>query len=171
MAEWFILELSEQGEVAEYPEITSAIKTVFGSDTEFFIPVHHEKLGSYVTTNTLFPGYVFVKDSGRVKDNLSNIRDNRFFYRVLKNDKKFETVNSKEILGLRKKLKNSLKKKIRPGVTVKVKEGIFENLTGEVLSMEDDGKITNVRIKCLSREIIAPIPTTCLLEEIVTKDE
>jgi DNA modification methylase len=42
MAEWFILELSEQGEIAEYPELSSAIETVFGSDVEFFIPIHHD---------------------------------------------------------------------------------------------------------------------------------
>lgn len=162
---WFILELSEHADTAGYPEIVSAITSVFGSEAEFFIPIHHEKLGSYVTTNVLFQGYVFVKDSDPVQKNISNVRDNRFFAGVLKRNKKFETVNSKEITDLRRKLKASLKRKIHPGVTVKVLEGIFENLSGEVLSMEDGGRIANVRIRCLSREIIAPIPTTCIEEE------
>lgn len=48
---------------------------------------------------------------------------------------------------------------------VKVLDGIFKNLIGEVMCVEDDGKKIMVKIKRISREIIAPIPAT-LLEKI-----
>jgi transcription antitermination factor NusG len=161
---WLIIELSEQADTVGYPELEAAIYTVFGSETDFFIPMHHEKMGSYVSTNTLFEGYVFVKDSEEARNNLSNVRDSRLFQGVLKISGKIRTVDSHVIGGLRKKLKNSIKKKLIPGAKIKVLDGIFQNLVGEVISMEDNDRIANIRICCMSREIIAPVPTTCIEE-------
>ena len=163
-SDWLIIELSDQAETAGYLELESALHSIFGSSVEIFIPIYHEQMGSYVSTNTLFEGYVFVKDSDGVRNNIDNIRDHRFFQRALKSSGRISTVSSREIGVLRKKLKNSLKKKLVPGSKVKVLEGIFQNLSGEVISMEDNDKIANVKICCMSREIIAPIPTTCVEE-------
>jgi transcription antitermination factor NusG len=163
-SDWYILEINEHGESATYPELVAAIQEVFGVDAEYFIPIYHEQLGSYISTNTLFEGYVFVKDSDTVRSNLINVRDSQIFSGLLKMCGKIQMLGSKEINNLRRKLKNSLNKKFQQGVKVKVHEGVFQNLEGEVLSIEDNGRIANVRIVCLSREIIAPIPTTCLEE-------
>lgn len=167
-SEWFIIELNEQSDSASYPELKMALQSIFGPEVEFFIPKHHEELGSYISTNTLFEGYVFVKDSEDVRNQISNVKESRFFQGVLKHAGKISTVDSHTIGGLRKKLKNSLKKKFKTGTKVKVLEGIFQNLIGDVLSTEDNGRIVNVRIRCMSREIIAPVPTTCV-EEILEK--
>jgi transcription antitermination factor NusG len=43
-----------------------------------------------------------------------------------------------------------------------VLDGVFKNLVGEVIGIEDHGKRIMVRIKRISREIIAPIPATLL---------
>lgn len=163
-SEWFIIELNELGEVATYPELVVAIESVFGGDTDYFIPIHHEQLGSYTSKNILFEGYVFVKDSPEVRENLCNIKDCRIFAGLLKMCGKIQMLDSYAIGTLRKKLKSSLNKKFKPGIKVKVQEGIFQNLEGTLLSLDDDGRIANIKIVCLSREIIAPVPTTCLEE-------
>lgn len=162
--DWFIIELTEFGETVSCPEIGKALKDIFGDDVEFFVPIHHEQMGSYVSVNVLMEGYVFVKDSEHVKKSLSFLKDSRIFAGLLKMGGKIQMLDSRVIGGLRKKLKNSLNKKYKPGLKVKVLEGTFENLEGEIQSLEDDGKIANIKIVCLSREIIAPIPTTCLEE-------
>lgn len=163
-SDWYILELNEDGEVASYPEIVAALQSVFGPDVDYFIPIYHEQMGSYTSTNVLFEGYVFIQDSDAVRPNLINIKDSRLFSGLLKMCGKIKMLNSKEIGILRRKLKNSLNKKLQIGTKVKVHEGVFQNLEGEILSMEDNGRIANVKIVCLSREIIAPIPTTCIEE-------
>lgn len=163
-SEWLIIELSEHADSATYPELEAAIYSVFGSDIDFFLPIYHEKLGSYVSTNTLFEGYAFVRDTADSRLRLQNIKDSRYFIGALRMGGKIRTVDSYTIGGLRKKLKNSIKKKLSVGSVVKILEGIFVNLVGEVIAIEGEGKVVSVRIKCLSREIIAPIPVTCLEE-------
>ena len=159
---WYIVELSEFGETVPYPELVETIKNVFGQESDFFVPIYHEKMGSYTSTNLLFEGYIFVKDSQTVKDNLSNLKDCRVFAGLLKSCGKIQMLGSYVIGGLRRKLKNSLHKSFQTGIRVKINDGIFQNLEGEVQSVEDDGKIANIKIVCLSREILAPIPTTCI---------
>jgi len=161
---WLVIELSEQAETAGYTDLESAITTVCGDKVEFFITIHYEKLGSYVSINTLFDGYVFVKDTESSRLNIANIKDSRFFQGVLRILGKIRTVDNREITILKKKLKNSIKKKLKVGSKVKITEGIFQHLVGEVISMEDSDRIANIRICCMSREIIAPVPTTCIEE-------
>ena len=161
-SKWLVIELTEQGEGASYPELTVALKSVFDQDVDFFIPVYYEQLGSYTSTNVLFEGYVFVKESDKVQDCIKGVRDSRFFAGFVKNNGKMQRICSKQIGVLRRKLRSSLKKRYRAGVRVKVNEGIFQNLEGDIQEMQADGKIANVRIKCMSREIIAPIPVTCM---------
>ena len=163
-SDWFIIELSEYGGTVSYPEIVAAIQSVFGSDVEYFVPIYHEQLGSYVSTNVLFEGYAFVKDSDSVRSKITNIKDSRVFAGLLKSCGKVQMLDSRIIGGLRRKLKNSLNKKFREGLKVKVTEGMFQNLEGEILSIGDNGRVANIKISCLSREIIAPIPTTCIRE-------
>ena len=161
-SKWYVVELSEYGEAATYPERVSAIQSVFGSSVNYFIPMYHEEMGSYTSVNVLFEGYVFVQDSTEVSGNTVNIKESKLFSGLLKSGNKTQTVSSGVIGSLKRKLKNSLKKKMASGLRVKIHEGVFENLEGEILSVEKDGKLASVKIVCLSREIIAPIPITCL---------
>ena len=162
--DWYILELSEYGETIPYKEIIVSIQNIFGQDVEYFLPIYHEQMGSYESTNVLFEGYAFVKDSDDVRDNLSSLKDSRNFSGLLRSCGKVQMLSSYVIGGLRRKLKNSLNKKFQPGVKVKINEGIFQNLEGVIQTLEDDGRVANIKIVCLSREILAPIPTTCIEE-------
>jgi transcription antitermination factor NusG len=163
--EWVIVELSDMIENPSYFEIENAVTAVFGDDIDFFIPIYHEKMGSYVSTSTLMQGYVFIKDCEEVRSALVNVKDHRLFQGALTYGGKIQTIPSTTIAGLRKKLKNSLKRKFESGKKVKIIEGAFKNLVGEVVGIEDDGMSIMVRINLVSRELLAPIPAT-LVEEL-----
>lgn len=167
VSSWLILELSDFIDNIGYKDIESALTTTFG-DIEYFIPMHFEEMGSYNSTSTLMDGYVFLKDSVRVQESLVNLKDQKLFSKILCEKGKFVTVDSRVIAGLKHKLKNTLKKKYAPGSRVKVLDGVFKNLVGEVIGIEDQGRKVMVKIKRVSREMIAPIPAT-LLEKIEIK--
>ena len=161
---WLILELNESIEDMNYQEIETAILNVFGDKVDYFIPIYHEHVGSYISTSVLIEGYVFVRDCVEVRQNLNNVQETRLFSGALYLSGKYQTVNSDVISKLKKKLKNSLKRKFGIGVKVVVLGGVFKDLLGEVISVEEGGKKIMIKIKRLSREIIAPIPSTLLKE-------
>lgn len=159
--QWLILELNDTFENITYKDIENAIINAFG-DVEYFIPIAYEKMGSYISTDTLLEGYAFIKDCLEIRQNMFNIREEKVFTGFLCYDGKYQTVSSRIIGNLKRKLKASLKKKCMLGSKVKILDGVFKNLTGEVIGVEDQGKKIMVRIKRLSREIIAPIPSTII---------
>ena len=167
-SDWFILELSDNIDNPGYCEIKSAIVDIFGETIEYFIPIHHQQMGTYISTSTYIPGYVFIKDCEEARSAATNIKDNRMFNRILIRNGKFNIISSAVVAGLKRRLKNSLKKNFEPGTKVKVCEGALKNLIGEVVTMEDGGLNVVVRIQRLSREIIAPIPAT--LVEVYTNE-
>jgi len=161
---WLILEISEQNSGLSYTEIVSNIKELFGSGVDYFIPEYQEKMGSYTSTCALFEGYVFIRDGEETRDRLTNIRDFRIFAKALECRGRLQTVSSSDIGVLKRKLNKATKKKLSIGSRVKVLEGIFSNLIGEVVGIDEDGKKVMVRIKTLSREMIAPVPSTSIEE-------
>lgn len=165
VANWLILELCDFIDNISYKDIESALTVTFSDGIEYFIPMHYEEMGSYTSTSTLMDGYVFVKDCPEARNCLANMKDQRLFSKVLCKKGQFITVNSRVIAGLKHKLSNSLKRKFVPGANVKILGGVFKNLIGEVIGIEDKGLKIMVKIKRRSREMIAPIPAT-LLEKV-----
>lgn len=161
---WLILELNDIENIS-YTDIENAILTTFGEGIEYFIPIYHENIGTYTSTSVLMEGYAFVKDCPEVRNSIYNLREHRIFSRALFCSGRYQTVPSHTILSLKKKLRSSLKRKFSLGSKVKILEGTFKNLIGEVIGVEENGKRIVVKIKRISREIIAPIPAT-LLEEV-----
>jgi len=163
--QWLILELNENIENITYREIEAAILDLFG-DVEYFIPIHHERMGSYISTSILMEGYAFVRDCIEIRQKMANLRDQRIFANFLFYGGKFQTISFKEINDLKRKLKKSMTKRFNDGTPIRVLGGIFKNLKGVVMNTEDGGKKVIIKIKRISREIIAPIPAT-LLEEVI----
>jgi len=157
---WLIIELSDLIDNPSYSDIENGITSVFGDDVEYFIPIHHERIGSYTSTSVLMQGYVFVKDCSKVRDQLPIISDHRLFHGVLVYGGKIQTVKSSVVAGLKRKLKKSLKKRFSQGKRVRICDGALKNLIGEVVSVEDDGLNIMVKVTRISREILAPIPAT-----------
>ena len=162
--QWLILELNDI-ENLTYKDIENAVITTFGDGVEYFIPIHHESVGTYTSTSVLMEGYAFIKDCSEIRNSVFNLREHRVFSRVLSCSGRFQTLSSEKISDLKKKLKHSMKRKFFVGSKVKVLEGTFKNLIGEVIGIEENGKRIVVKIKRISREMIAPIPAT-LLEEV-----
>jgi len=156
-----ILELNDIFENITYREIEAAIVTTFG-DVEYFIPIYHERMGSYTSTSTLMEGYAFVKDSPEVRQSIVNLREQRVFVGALCYSGKYQTLTSDTIGSLKRKLRNSLKKRFVIGTQIRVLGGVFKKMRGEVIAVEDNGKKIVVKIKMISREVIAPIPSTLL---------
>jgi transcription antitermination factor NusG len=138
----------------------NAIREIFGEKVEYFIPIHHQEIGSYKSTNVLVPGYAFVKDCDHVRNSLDNIRDSRIFSKALGSKSKIQTISSTNIAALKRRLKYTLKKKFILGSKVRICGGPLKNLTGEIVSIEDRGLNVVVKVTRISREILAPIPAT-----------
>jgi len=171
---YLILEINDV-ESIEYREIEAAIISMFG-EVDYFIPIHHEKIGSYTSSSVLMEGYVFVKDTPLVRDCLVNLRDQRVFSKALCHGHHFDTVTSTEVAVLKRKLKLSLKRRFSVGEKVKILDGIFKSLEGEIISIENGGKTLMIKIKRISREMIAPVPATLLekmesAHSIIKKDK
>ena len=156
---WIILQIREN--VSDYFEIENSIKEVFG-DSEYFIPIHYQKMGSYDCFNTLFDGYAFVKDTPKSREALSCIPFSGALVGPLVSSNKVQTLEHSVIVDFRKQLQSFLRNHgIIEGNTVLVLDGMFESLKGEVISIDDEKKAT-VRFVRLSREFIAPIPLSSL---------
>lgn len=160
--QWLILELNDTIEDVNYQDIKGAIVTIFGAKVDFFIPIHHERMGSYTSTSVLMEGYAFIKDCLEARQGINNIHESKILSSALFYSGKYQTVKSSVISDLKRKLRNSLKKKFQIGSNVLILGGIFKNLVGVVIGIEDDGKKIMVKITRISREMIAPIPSTLL---------
>ena len=162
--EYVVLELNDLGNSCTYLELKRAICNFFGDSVEYFIPIYYEKLGAYESTSILFQGYVFIKHCTLVVDKLSDLREARVFLGPLRTGNRISTVDSRTIGAMKRRLKYSVKKRFKAGAVVKITEGIFSDLIGEVLGTEDEGRSFSVKIRRPTREIIAPIPCTGLIE-------
>ena len=164
---WIVLELNEYY-TSDYSEIYDEIIKIFGRDADFFIPIHYEKMGSYISKSVLIDGYVFIKKTPAIIDNLNNIKSRRIFIGPLSVRGKYQTVNSYVVGSLKRKLKKSLQKELKAGAKVEILDGTFKKLFGEVLNIDDEGRRITVKIKRLSREIIAPLPSTIVREAVLS---
>lgn len=164
-SKWLVIELSELGERASHAELNNVLLEMLGEEIEYFIPIHYEHIGSYISTNTLMEGYVFVKDGPDTRIRMANLRDFRLFNRILGGKGKAHTIDARVIGGLRRRLKNSLQKKFQIGTIVRILEGTFAGLCGEVIGLEDNGRRVLVRVRRLSRDMIVPVPSTVVVED------
>lgn len=162
---WIVIELNDRGISAEQKDIEHALREMLGDDVEFFIPIYREQVGSYVSTSMLFDGYIFVRDSHSVRNRLSDIHEYRFFSKVLSSQGKIKLVDAMAVGVLKRRLVRSTRKNLKPGTKVKVLNGVFKDLPGEVAVTEDKGSKVTVRIKTISREWMVPLPATSVIVE------
>ena len=165
---WLILQLRDTVDNQNYHEIESAINDTFGEAVDRFIPIYHEHVGTYESTEVFLEGYLFVKDCSEVRSKLSGIREQSVFAPLVFNGS-FQTVKAVEIRGLKKRLRASIKKQFRVDSIVYIEEGTFKNLFGRVIELTEGGVMVTVEIKRLSRTIVAPMPSTCV--RLATKEE
>lgn len=161
---WLIIELSEHGESASYEQLDNALFHILGPEVDYFIPIRKEVMGTYVSTSILFDNYVFVKDCCESRKRFDEVRDCKYFLKILNTNGKTNTIDSHTIGALKRRLGGMARRRFIIGSKVKILGGIFQNMPGEVLGLEDRGKKAVVRVKTYSREIIAPMPSTNIME-------
>lgn len=169
-SEWLVLQINDSVDNPGYGDIKVAIMSVFGDKADYFIPMYHEKMGSYTSTCTLMQGYVFVKDCQSARDAIGAVHDHRMFSGVLMNGRKVQTIPASDIAQLRRKLRNSLKKKYPVGTPVRICEGPLKDLVGTTAGVEEGGLVVIVKISRHSRDILAPVPAT-LIERVSEDSE
>jgi transcription antitermination factor NusG len=158
---WLVISLSEETEIEEnYAIIEYEILNVFGKDTNYFIPVYKEKLGSKEICLVLFDGYVFVQEP---KEGFNDIDFNRIravhVKSPLAHGGSFTFVKNKDINNFKRELKKKIKGMVpKVGQVVIPKEGVFKDLEGTVIGIDKDRKVLIVRFETSSRVVEAPVP-------------
>lgn len=157
-SKWLIIELSEDVTFEEYVEtIEQHIIQLFGSDSEYFIPVYQERVQDKVVSLVLFEGYFFIRSSDYIT-NISNEIFNEYFKGAMRKQNKIVEIPGIKINEFKEEMLEKLKRIIpRKKQRVIPKIGIFSDLEGEVISVDRRKFIATVRFKYTTRIIDAPI--------------
>jgi len=155
---WAIFEIKEDCDISEnYEAIEQEIKSAFGEDTEYFIPVYREKFDSKAVGITLFEGYIFLRFE-KNKECLCDLADYNYLEGPLMKGGKISYVSDKEINDLRSNLFKKLQKRFpRKGQIIVPKLGTFKNLEGKVVGVDRKNRVVRAVFKLSSREVVADI--------------
>lgn len=157
---WAIIELHDTCQIERQMEqIISEVKSIFGVDAEYFIPVHVEKIGERTLSSSLFDGYVFVEVGSRpeLEAKLRNVRGS-YLASPLKNRGFYSTVPDAEIVRYRAELSRRLYTWYpRVGEEVVPKVGMFRNLVGVVELVDKEKNIARVTFQMRSRAVTSDV--------------
>jgi hypothetical protein len=155
---WIIVQLHESTSLAEhYEQIGHTIGEVLGPDTQYFIPIYHERVQGKNVSFVLCEGYIFVLRTESTIQNIfrlksEHIRGPLFFNGSLR------LVTGQRINRLRQDMQDRIRALIpEKGQRVIPKVGVFKNLEGEVLSVDQKKLVAIVRFTQPSRIVDAPI--------------
>jgi transcription antitermination factor NusG len=157
---WLIIELSENCRIGEQvSQVASEIKSAFGKDAIYFIPVRTEKIKERDLTNVLFDGYVFVNCPSEeyAKDGVYNLCGS-CLQRPLSERSKLTFITDRDIESFKKSMEASILE-VYPdkGAIIIPRSGTFKDMEGEVLSINKPAKTVLAIFKTLSREVTAHI--------------
>lgn len=128
-SEWYCLVTNEKyGKKIFIDVIKEVLIKILGEKTEIFCIEEND--------NGSFDGYFFVK-SENFLDNIYAIKNSNYFYTVLSSFDDIRQISEKEINDLKKSIEKKKEKHILYGDVVLVKKGIYSNLYGICLSVND----------------------------------
>lgn len=153
-----IIELADDVTFEEYVEVIEKhIIQLFGTDSEYFIPVYQERVQDKVVSLVLFEGYFFIRSSDYIV-NISYEIHSEFFKGIMKKQNKIVEIPGKKINEFKDEMLEKLKRIIpRKRQKVIPKIGVFSDLEGEVVSIDRRKFIATVRFRYTTRIIDAPI--------------
>ena len=163
---WAVFELTYQGEkAAAEGELEKYLKTTFGAtSSQIFVPYRSYICDGRKTLFNVMEGYCFVEYFLDTRDYLSSVFGSPFLKSVLHSRTGYQqilhTVPNSKIEELREKLRNMAVSTLSIGDQVIISKGIYEGISGEVLSLTD--KEACVHIKLRSLEAIRNIPRFAL---------
>lgn len=173
---WVALELSRQGELkVEDGTLADEIRTALGVEADWpvFIPAKVYSKGGKKVTVHLMEGYAFVA-SGLDEVNYFKLESERkLVTKVMavlspSGVRVLSTISDRQVRGLRKQLLERIASDISSGMSVKVNDGKYKGLDGEVLLVEEDYAIVFIKLRSL--ETVAKIPRVFLEAKLETSD-
>ena len=171
---WIILELYDTCQIEKQLDtIAAEIKLLFGPEVEYFIPVHVESVGERQLVASLFDGYVFVEISGvpNVYTKINNIRGSNIAGPLKDGKKSYSTIADSEINRYREELRGRLFSWIpNIGDEVVPKIGMFRNLVGNIVSVDERNNTAKVVFSTRSREVTSDVKLLNLVPRIRAED-
>ena len=150
---WYIVALKPRKERAVFAQLERI-------GVEYFYPVAKIKKGRFIKEEPLFPGYMFARFS--IAENYNNVRFARGVRDVVKFGKNIPCVDDGFIEVLKNKVSGVIelgKPAVSEGELVKIKEGPFMGLIGQILSVKkgDERVVLLLKSAFLSSKVELPV--------------
>lgn len=174
---WVALELTRHGEQkVEDGSLADALREDLGVDADWpvFIPAKvYSKSGKKVTVH-LVEGYAFIASGLDEVDYFKLEGDKKLVAKVMavpspSGVKVLSTVSDEEVSDLRRQLLERIASDITPRMRVRVTDGKYRGLEGQVEYVEDDYAVVYVELRSL--QVVAKIPRVFLDATIDQKAE
>ena len=168
---WVILELSWSGEQKNEKELEDLLSDQIEKDVEFFIPSTTFSKNEDHVTVSLMEGYVFA-EGGYSPSTYFKMEEFSCISKVLtrksSSNRHLLYADQEEIENLRGQLREETVKKIEEGDEVRITEGVWENLEGEVIGKADPEDIEDEELKKYENHIYVDIRDLESIDSIVT---
>lgn len=150
--DWLILGLTVAGETTKKNVLDASLKSIFGDSAQLFFPYRSEENQRHQSKAMVLEGYIFVKtDFKRV--NFHDIEKSPYFS-MLSGKPKY--VDNEYITKLKAEMKNISEEEFYPGDYVKITDGTYAPLEGEVV--REDRASVCVLIVSKSRSNVVTVP-------------
>ena len=161
---WVVIELTRAGDLKkEDGTLAATLIQALGAPKDFpiFIPAVVYSRGGRRVAIHLMEGYVFVATGLPEIAYFALERDKQYVRRVLSvvgpaGIRVMSVVHNDKIEEMRRKLKDQVASDIMEGMRVRITEGVYSALEGEVLDVEDEE--AHVRILLRSIDLIVRVP-------------
>ena len=171
---WIVVELNHLGETKVVEgTLEKALRSDLGVDASFpiFIPVAKYPKGQRTITLHLMEGYVFV-GSGLPDTTYFALERRPYVNTIISTPGKMRTLNAvpnNKIEELRTQLRKMVAADIQDGEQIRVTNGSYRNLEGQVLSIVGESAV--IQIKLRSLELVVTIPVVFLEVVLAEKAE
>ena len=165
---WVVIELTRAGELrAEEGTLEQAIREALGVDHHhpIFVPSAIYNRGGRRVTIHLMEGYVFVGSGLPETIYFSMERDSQYVKTVLSSQgssgmRALSTIPNSTIHDMQQQLREQIAIDLEEGMTVRVSEGVYSNLSAEILEIHGEEALISIELR--SRNIITQVPTVFL---------
>jgi len=165
---WVAIEITRQGEIkVEEGTFETLIRTDLGVGPEFpvFVPAHTYTRNERQVVIWLMDGYVFV-GSGLPETAYFSLEHKPYVEKVVSTTgtkerlRSLQTIPDTAIQDLRRQLQKIRTADLTIGKQVRVLEGVFQGLDGEVIGVDQDQVHVKVELRSLKATI--SIPRVCV---------
>ncbi len=150
---WYIVGIKPRKEKAVFAQLERI-------GVEYFYPVAKIKKGKLLKEESLFPGYMFAKFS--IGENYNNVRFTRGIKNIVRFGNSIPFLDDDFIEVLKSKVSGVIelgKPAVSQGETIRIKEGPFRGLIGEILSVKgsDERVVLLLKSASLSSKVELPV--------------